>query len=288
MIFTKKTRLEEYLVEILDKGTRDGPSLLAEVAAQAGPTTKQAMYKALRKLLQEEVINKQGTHYALNRVWLQKVFQFAQKHIQGPSFVDTQNILEFEEGDSVSYTFKNPFLLDLMWGHLYDILYEANPTEQAMLNYHPHEWIILSRPESEKFWLSRFVQDKKMMLFAIGNNSFLDKKFQKEYGSVYVPINLGNTYGLKPNQYLAVLGDYVFEVTTDMEFENRVNEFFAGVTSEEQINQKQITAISKFKYRSKLKLSKNAKKARQWYSRFAQDFYVPKPYALGARAERKK
>jgi hypothetical protein len=230
--------------------------------------------------VQEEVINKQGAHYSLNRVWLQKVFQFTKRHTQGSESIDVQNILGFEEGDSVTYTFKSPFLMDLTWGHLYDILYEATPKEQVMLNYHPHEWLILSRPESEKFWLSRFAQDKKMMLFAIGNNSFLDKKFQKEYGSEYVPVNLGNTYGLKPNQYLAVLGDYVFEITTDIAFENRVNEFFASVNSEEEINQKQITAISKFKYRSRLKVSRNAKKARQWYARFKQDFYVPAPYYL--------
>jgi len=280
MIFSNKTRIEEHIIEILDNGAMEGPSLLHTLNSVYKNTTKQALYKALRKLVSDEVINKQGSHYSLNRYWLQRIHDFASRHVLGSKSIDVSNVLNFENGDSVSYTFKNPFLLDLTWGHLYDIIYEAMPTHQVMLNYHPHEWLILSRTESEKFWLSRFVTDKKIMCFSIGNTSFLDRKFQKEYGSDFVKVNLNESYGLEPNQYLAVLGDYVFEVTTDPAFEKHVHEFFTMVTKEEEINQKQITTISKLKYRSKLKLSKNKKKADMWRTKFSKDFYIPKPYYL--------
>ena len=44
--------------------------------------------------------------------------------------------------------------------------------------------------------------------------------------------------------------------------------------------QKQIKAISKQKYKSKLKLSKNKKKADAWRRKYKKDFYIPKPYYL--------
>jgi hypothetical protein len=139
---------------------------------------------------------------------------------------------------------------------------------------------MLSRPESERFWLSRFAQDKKMLWFGIGGNTLLDKKFQQENGNEYVQINLNETYGLKQNEYLAVLGDYIFEVTIDETFEKHVYEFFESVQNEGEIDQEKILALSKQKHRAKMRLSKNKKKADVWRRRFNKNFYVPKPYYL--------
>jgi len=280
MIFGNKTRIEEYIIEVLDKGALDGPSLLTEVAVLHGPTTKQSVYKALRKLIQDEILNKHSAHYSLNRYWLQKIRDFTDRHIEGSGTVDAENISNFEDGDSVTYVFKNPFLLDITWGHLYDILYEASPVEQVLLNYHPHEWLIHSRPETEKFWLNRFQEDNKIMCFAIGSSTFLDRQFQKEHSSDNVKVNLGESYGLRPNQYLSVLGDFVIEVTTDKNFEKEVHEFFNHTDKLEDIDPLEITHISKLKYRSKLKLSRNKRKADKWKTKFKQDFYIPKPYYL--------
>ena len=238
MIFGNKTRIEEYIVEILDSSPLGGSDLLEKIVESYGPTTKQSVYKALRKLVEDEILTKQGTYYSLNRYWLQKIRQFSQRHIAEPESVDISNILSFEDGDSVAYVFKSPFLMDIVWAHLYDILYEANPTHYVMLNYHPHEWLALSRPDTEKYWLSRFSQDKKMMFFSIGGTTFLDKKFKKENSSEYIEINLGESYNLKPNDYLAVVGDYVFEITTDERFEKTVHEFFKNSSGGNEVDQK--------------------------------------------------
>ncbi len=280
MIFSQKSLIEEYVVEILDRGPQSGPDIHNEINANLRIVTKQAIYRALRGLIQEEVIIKQSSKYSLSRIWLQKIKQFSNRHLSEQTVTETTNVLEFENGESVTYSFKNPFLLDITWGHIYDLVYESIPTHWANLNYHPHEWLFMSRPESERFWLNRFVEDKKMICFSIGGTSFLDKTFQKEFSSDYVKINLGESYGLKPNQYLAVVGDFVFEVTTAEAFELKVQEFFGQVDSLKSVDQERITAISKMRYRSKLKISRNKKKAEMWRRKFKQDFYIPKPYYL--------
>ena len=281
MIFGEKTRTEDMVVEILDKGSLSGPVLLGKIKWLFRPSlTKQALYSVLRKLQKNEVINKTGTQYSLNRVWLQKIHKLSLRHIKDTKNIDTAHVLDFEDGDSVTYKFKNPFLMDITWGHLYDILYEVNEPYQVMLNHHPHEWLMLSRTETERYWLNRFKEDKKMMLFSISGNSPLDKKFQKKYSSEHIKINLGKSYGLKPNQYLSVVGDYIFEITTDLNFEEKVHNFFNEHDYIDETAQKQINAISKQKYKSKLKLTKNKKKADAWRRKYKQNFYVPKPYYL--------
>mgnify|MGYP003682213911 CR=1 FL=1 len=227
MIFGNKTRIEEYIIELLDIGSLDGPRILEKLDKEYNQkNTKQAVYKSLRKLRKEEVINKSGSLYILNRVWLQKIKEFSNRHTEEKEHSDILSILHFEDGDSVTYRFKNPFLMDITWGHLYDIVFESNKEKHVMLNHHPHEWIMISRTETESFWLNQINKQKKMMLFTISGNTSLDKKFQKDWLSDYVKINVGESYGLKPNQYLSVVGDYIFEVTTDPKFEERVDQFF--------------------------------------------------------------
>jgi len=281
MIFAQKTRIEEYIIELLDTGSMSGPALLTNLQQDHDLNiTKQAMYLALRKLIQEEVINKTNNNYSLNRVWLQKIKAFANRHTTTHSKTDSMNVLNFEDGDSVTYKFKNPFTLDITWGHLYDIVFEANEKYKVMLNHHPHEWLMISRTETESFWLNQINTQEKMMLFTIGGSTILDKKFKKEWSSDFVKVATGESYGLQPNQYLSVVGDYIFEVTTDEDFEKEVNSFFNGNEKIDDVAQKQINAISRKKYKSKLKLSKNKKKADTWRKKYKKDFYIPKPYHL--------
>jgi hypothetical protein len=281
MIFGEKTRIEEHIIELLDKGAIEGALLLTKLQKDYSPTvTKQAMYLALRKLIKEEIIHKSSGYYSLNRFWIQKMKAFTDRHTDSSTNIDPMNILDFEDGESVTYRFKNPFTLDITWGHLYDILFENNDVHQVMLNHHPHEWLMLSRTETEKFWLNQINKQSKMMLFTISGKTELDSRFQKNWSSDYVKINTGESYGLKPNQYLSVVGDYMFEVTTDPKFEERVDRFFKENKTINDSAKKQIEAISKQRYKSKLKISKNKKKADIWRKKFKKDFYIPKPYYL--------
>jgi hypothetical protein len=281
MIFAEKTRIEEYVIELLDEGSLGGTDVFKSLQQLYSLlVTKQAVYKSLRKLLKEEVINKTGNNYSLNRVWLQRVRAFTDRHTEETNRIDAMNILGFEDGDSVTYRFKNPFLMDITWGHLYDIVHEQADQKQIMLNHHPHEWLMISRKETESYAFNKFNKDKKIVFFTISGKTPLDRKFQKDWSSEYVKINLGESYGLQPNQYISVIGGYIFEITTDPEFEKRVDDFFNKNDYIDEAAQKQINAISKQKYKSKLKLSKNKKKADAWRRKYKQDFYVPKPYYL--------
>jgi hypothetical protein len=278
MIFSSKNTIEEHVIEVLDFGSTDGPTLLGKILDSGLNITKQALYKSLRKLIEGEVVNKVGKNYSINRLWLQKVKKFTERHVDKNIITKQIDISSLENGDSLTYQFRNPFHMDVVWGHLFDIIYESTPREITVLNHHPHEWLILSRPETEKFWLNRFKQDKKIMLFTISGDSQLDKKFKKDWNSENIKISTGISHGLPINKYLSVVGDYIFEISTDLKFEHLIDEFFKNNKTIDEVSQKQIQSISKMKYRSKLKLTKNRKRADLLRKKYKKEFYVPKPY----------
>ena len=275
MIFAKKQRIDEYIIEILNEGSLEGPDLLNQVKKYKSIITKQALYKSLRQLVESEVITKTGKKFSLNRFWLQKIYQFAKRHINN---VGSKNILEFEDGESLTYHFKNPYLLDITWLHFYDMVYEENPHDQVILDYQSHEWPILVRPDTEKYWINRFNKEKRLILISIGGNTVLDKKFKKDWNSEFVHINTGVTYGINDNKYISVIGDYIFEVTIDIAFSKQVNLFFEkeSMLTEDSLNK--LKLITQKRYKSKLNILRNKHKADIWRKKFKNDFYIPKGY----------
>jgi hypothetical protein len=276
MLFTEKRNIEEFIIELLNKAPLQGPLILESIQNQYGKFTKQGVYKVLRNLIDHEVVQKIDGKYHLNRYWLQKIYSFAKNHIEHSSSTDFAHVLNFEDGDNIVYRFKNPYLLDAVWLSLYDILYEHQNNNQVIIDHHPHEWMIIARPETEQYWLKRFDEDRKTVLLNISGNTILDKKFKKDWESKYRRINTGISYGLSDNQYLAILGDYVFEITLDKKFSGQIGEIFK--TNENLTNDVLdiILSLSKRRFSSKLKLSKNKKKANIWRKRFEKDFHIPR------------
>ncbi len=282
MLLGHNSQIEDYIIKVLDQKPQRGPLLVDAINASSDKKlTKQAVYASLRKLLDQEVVTKSGTLYTLNRVWLQKLYQFSKKHIQLGTPKDYQTVLDFEDGDSVTYKFKNPHMMDIMWGHLYDLVYEITDPHQVIINHHPHEWLILGRTETETYWLNRYNNDQKMLLFNIGGNTELDKLFKHQYSSDYIKINTGVDYGFRPNQYLAVVGDYIFDISVEHGFEQAVDDLFQqDDISDLSVTKKAVEQLAKSKYSSKLKLTKNPEKAAGWRKTFAVDYAIQEPYHI--------
>lgn len=279
MIFGKENNLAEQIIKVLDHHPLKGPDLVNQLLLVTGKNiTKQAVYSGLRQLIDQEVVTKTGNLYELNRVWLQKLNKFTARHLDVESELN-KTILEFSEGDSVTYKFKSPNLMDVTWGHLYDLVYEITDPHQVIINHHPHEWLIHGRQETEEYWLQRYNDDKKLLLFNIGGNTELDKVFKKEYSGDFIKINNGMKYGLRPNQYLAVVGDYIFNISIEYSFEQQVDQVFNDYDGKNfEQTRKTLELLSNSSYSSKLKLSKNSIKAQKWRNQFAKDFHIPRPY----------
>lgn len=267
-------KIEELVVEILSAGGQTGPSLLKALQGKEPGISKETFYRIVRKLLIEEVLNKHKTIYELNRHWLQKIYRFSKKQIEPTQ--STHDILSFQEGDKMTYTFRNPNLMGIYWAHTYDMIFEQHDPRIPIFIFHPHEWLIHTRTESETFFLNRFQDDKKVGLFTIGGNTEIDKRFQKEWQNPYLRINTGIDYGLKNREYINVLGDFIFKVTVSRKFSNDIETFFK---THKEISEQATAELKKLCARNdiaKMILIRSKKEASKWQSKFKKDFHIPK------------
>ena len=269
-------KLEESIIQLLSSGGVLGPTLL-ENARQKDPTlSKETFYRVLRTLLSEEVINKHGAVYELNRHWLQRIYRFGKQQIETNLGIDSDGILSFKEGDKISYKFKNPNLMGIYWAHTYDMIFERHDPSIPILIFHPHEWLIHTRPEAESFFLQRFAEDKKLAFFSIGGATGLDKVFKNERENTYLQISIGTSLGLNKTEYINVLGDFIFKVTVSKKFSEDLEAFFKINEKVTPENRMELEKICERKDTAKMVFTRSKKEADKWRSKFKKYFYIPR------------
>lgn len=271
-----KRSLEDAVLQILHNGGLDGPSLLAAVKKKSPRVSRETFYRTLRSLLKEEVLNKHAAIYQLNRHWLQRLYRFSRTGIETNRGIDSDNILSFKEGDKITYTFKSPNLMGIYWAHTYDMLFERHDPKVPILIFHPHEWLIHTRTESESFFLSRFKDDKKLAFFAVGGNTELDKNFKKGCANQYLQIATGVSYGLKNTEYINVLGDFIFKVSTSKRFANDLSTFFRKNKIVDSENLKELAALCNRSDTTKMIFTRSKKEAAFWREKYKKYFFIPK------------
>ncbi len=268
-------KIEDWIVELLHQKEAVGPALLAELQKKDPSTTKETFYRVVRRLLADEVINKNNKIYQLNRHWLQKIYRFSKKHIETNQGIDADNILSFEEGDKISYRFKNPNLMGIYWAHTYDMIFDQHDPKVPIMIHHPHEWLIHTRTESESFFLSRFKDDKKLVFFSIGGKTELDRQFKNEHENKFVQIGIGVDYNLKNNEYINVLGDFIFKVSVSKKFADNLETFFKKHKKITPENREELEKLCNRKDPAKMAFTRSKKESEKWRAKFQKHFYKP-------------
>ena len=270
----KKT--EDYIIETLHKNPHSGPTLLDKVRVKDSKLPKETFYRTLRNLLRQEVITKNKNDYQLNRHWLQRLYGFSKTNIEKRETTDTDHILSFKEGDKIRYSFKNPNLMGIYWAHTYDMVFDNHDPKIPILIFHPHEWLIYTRYEAESFFLSRPSNDKKFVWFALGGKDNLDRKFKNDWDSKYIQIGLGIDIGLKNNEYLNVVGDFIFKITLSKKFSTDLNNFFERNREVNDENRNELKSICNRNDSVKMLFTKSKKDAEKYRAKFKKHFYIPK------------
>ncbi len=267
-------KIEEYIVELLHTNEIEGPTLLSELIKKDSSISKETFYRILRKLIEEEVVTKQKKVYTLNRQWLQKVHHFSKKYIDPNE--NTHEIFSLEDGDKITYKFKNPILMGIFWTHAYNPIFNRHDAKTPILVFHPHEWLIHARTESELFFLSRFKDDKKPVFFALGSTSPLDTEFKKIYSDKYRQIGTGINYGLGKTEYINVVGDYTFKVSTSKQFGEDIDLFFKKYAKITPENKLELEKICNRKDSTKITIIRSKKESTKWHAKFKKHFYSSK------------
>ena len=273
MLLAQKQSIEDLVAENLAKNPYStGPQLVAMVNKTRENTTKQAVYTALKALMDSEVVAKVGHTYFLSRVWLSKVEKLFQTQKKRETVRDA--VFDLREGESISYHFPSLLSCDTYWAHVFSILTEWIDPSVPIMIYMPHEWFVIGRTEVEKDIFKGFEDSKKLALFTIGGSSPLDMQFKRDWKSEYVQTHLSDTESFKRNYHAHIFGDFLIEVFIAEELAQEIDVFYA---THKTATPESIATFEKLitkKSPVRMKISRKKKKANRLRRQLSKNFYV--------------
>jgi hypothetical protein len=160
-----KRTIEQLLLETLQKGTDSASELIKKISIIRPKTTKQGVYRVLRKLRSEEKIVVHGKSISLSLHWIKNMSEFfsVAQFYYSPKISGSDSFLNVKEKDKIVYFFKNLNLLDSFWSHAFYMFNEILNPKEPIFIYNPHEWFAYARQETEQT-LIKTMKEKKNSL----------------------------------------------------------------------------------------------------------------------------
>jgi hypothetical protein len=279
-LFPKKS-LEYSIILKLQKQSWVIVELIDELRKTRTKLTKQAVYQALRRLRKSEIVITASKKASLSSVWIDRMYDFfsvAKNIYEGAPAVPgvyQENFVSLEDGDQITYIFKNPQNTDIFWGHASNILRGLMPSGEPLFIYTPHEWSMLAREQTEKDLMRNGTEDGHPWYVYIPYKDPLDE-FTKP---MFTTPNLAHTeakHYFKENFYINTHGDYLIEVTLDPKTQKSIDDFYKTYSVWDAAAKARLNFIvSHMKGKNKLTISRNAKKASKYKQLFKKYFPMP-------------
>jgi hypothetical protein len=272
-----KKGLQNQIIGLLSKGPVRSSQLVERVSKETLHTI-QAVYLVLRRMREEGVVLHHHGILTLNTVWLEQELAILEeaKKVYIHRDTDSFSFGQLQERDRISYEFKNPVLLDEMWGHLFTVLIAQTETAMPIMIYNHHSWFPIVRKDSESAIFSSLAKQGYRAYFSIGGGTDLDRDIGKSFVKpLEHSFSTGNHFGLKSTKYLNIIGDYMIEVTLDTQVSNEIDQFYNDYNTLREADATKLQSIVTRTGKNKLVISKNSRKAQRWRSRLAKDFLIP-------------
>jgi len=278
MLLGKENSIESLICTLLQQGAIDTASLIAEIRELRPKTTKQGVYAALRQLRREEIVVLHNKKASFNVRWLKQMDQFIKSAEQNyiESDFGRDNFLNLKDGEKISYFFSNPIDTDNFWGHALVILGESSvPSSEPAYLYNPHEWFLIARRESERECFD-IITKKRRLLLTSGAKTPLDRavaiEFDGDRGQYHM---LDTPLFPKNNYYLNIVGDFIIEVWIDSSIAAQIESLYRETEKLGDDTAEKLIRIVAGRGRSKLAISRNAKKAERLKKMLRKNFYIP-------------
>lgn len=268
--------IEEDILYFLRSGSRSTHELLAAVDREESGITKQGFYAALRRLKTDEVVVVHKRIVSLNAAWVRKmqklVDAIASVYVPASESVD---ILSLSEKESVSFSFSNTRHLDVFWGHTQSVLVARTPISEPLYSYDPHYWFYLAREKTERALVEDITQSGRQFLMTAGGTNYLDSYTKRDFAD---DLRQYHQERLFPNAsyYVVVIGDFITEVHLDPGVTERVEKMYNSTSSFDESVRKNLERLLLIRAKHKLKITRNARKARELKSKLGKNFYVKK------------
>jgi len=267
--------VEDKALKILQKGTLLATEIVRQVSLLRPITTKQAVYRVLRKLKKEEKIVVHGKSVSLNIQWLKTMSEFyslAEFYCSGSN---GNTFLNLKGRDKIVYSFKNLNSLDAFGIHALHMIGMVTEKQIPLFAYNPHEWFFWARREAEQMFVEAMHKDERQLFLVSSHSDPLDLELRKYYQGDLLQYHIvEKSLFPKENYYFVVFGDYLMEVYFDEKIVEELDEFYktTKIWGEEArlILQKIILKSSK----NKLVISRNQRKIERYKKMLSPYFFI--------------
>lgn len=229
--------LGEKIIELLMKGPHKTSDLVSTLQINT-KTTIQGIYKSIRALREDGIVLMQKKEAVLNQAWLRQLEKFVilTEHAYKTPTGDSGHFLQMQDGDRITYTFKDPLQVDTFWNHVLYVLFDAFPQNHKWYAYASHCWFLLARRKEELHLKNHMNERNILYLFTVGHKTPLDKVISKDFDGIKSKYNMLDKplFSQKPNHLgmvLNVFGDYIIEAQYDRNTTNKIEEFYRDHTT---------------------------------------------------------
>lgn len=273
--------IEQWLLQALQQGPRRIVGIISELKDARPGTTKQGVYAALRVLKKQEKVVLHRGRASLNSAWVSSManfFSIAERYYRNEDSGDG-NFLHLQDGEKISYSFKDAVLTDAFWGHAFHLLVATEQPGAPVYLYNPHQWFLIAREKSETELISFVLKSKRQYLLTVGSSLPLDKHisslFDGEQSQYYMR---SDALFPKNNYYVNIIGDFIIEAWTDADVANKIDDMYASTGVYSETIKKELEDIISSQGKTKLVISRNKRKAEKYKNMLKKFFYFPKHY----------
>lgn len=268
--------VEDEVLEVLQKGTLLGTDIVRQVSQLRPKTTKQAVYRVLRKLKSEEKVAIHGKSVSLNIQWIKSMgefFSLAEFYYSGSAGVDS--FLNIKGRDKITYSFKNLNLLDVFGIHALHMMGIVLEKSLPLFAYNPHEWFFWARREAEEVLTKTFEEEERQVFLVSTHRDPLDLELRKHYQTDLIQYHIVNKPLFpKDNYYFVVFGDYLMEVYFDEKIIEELDEYYKQTETWNESAKQALQKIVSKSSKNKLVISRNLRKIYRYKKMLSPYFFI--------------
>ena len=273
-----KKRVKDMIIDVL---SFEWPLTLSKLHFKIKKSYKcsfshQATYKALRELIQNKVIIKNGKEYSIDQEWVKKIKKFAnrlEKNFSGKKRVPLiEGVLNSKvEKNMTVLTFNSVLEMDKAWVNIKKNFYDQLDGNEEEITFWEgnHCWWLLVYPHIE-YDEMKLVKEKKVRDFCfVHNNTTLDhasKDFYKQSGVGFKTID-------NPiDTDMTIFGDTIMQVSLPEDLRKKIDSFYKKFKSPSEIDIHSLLQILTTKRKVDLVITKNKQIADHLKKRMLEEF----------------
>jgi hypothetical protein len=228
--------------------------------------TFQAVRQAVNELIEDNVLEKKGKTYNINKIWVleaKKTLSQIENNI-----INITKPVEFEsiKGEFSTYKFSNLNELMIFWQHIVDEWFSNFKKGDYNINcwQGQHLWEILIHLDREKKVMEQMKKKGIKSYALIYGDTPLDNYTRRFYESINIKTrNISSHKGFDNEYYVGTYGDIIIQTKYPKKISNEINFLFQKTKSLDNLNLKKLHDIINKTIEIKLIIIKNLEMAKQ-------------------------